>query len=310
MLDFSNQMANTILETQQRQGKLSHAYLFVGEHEQDAFALYAAQAILCQSRRVGACQECETCMRVASHQHADFAFISGKETSIKKEDILKLQEQFLQTSLESSKHQVYIIEDVDNASVSAMNALLKFLEEPQSQITAILTTSSEQRVLETIQSRCLIIKLKENTQEQLFHDLVEQEYDLFNAYYLSKLFPTLQAIEADKQFNTVMDFTQEFVTHLNKRQLNVAGVKLQGIISRTKKIDRDGFLMFLEILEYSYALDPLKHESIIKFTDSPVNKMVLLEIIIDIKDRLRPGVNLGLLIDQMIYMLSKGALYD
>ena len=310
MHPYSNQMANTILETQQAKDKLSHAYLFIGNHEQDGFALYAAQAILCKSKKIGACGLCSSCTRVANHQHGDFTLLSGKTTSIKKDDIIDLQRKFTQTSMEESNHKVYIIEDVDNASISAMNALLKFLEEPEGKVTAILTSSSEQRVLQTIQSRCLIIKLKENASEKLFHDLVESEYDLIDAYYLSKLFPTLQSIEDDKNYNIVSDFSKEFIAHLNDRQENLAFVKLQAMVSKHKKIDREGFLMFLSMLELSYGYKGKGQKEVEQLTLSSINKYKILEIVIDIKDRIRPGVNLGLLVDQFVYQMSQGVLYD
>lgn len=310
MKNYSNQIANTILEAQQKQDKLSHAYLFIGEHEQNDFALYAAQAILCQAKKIGACQQCSSCLRVLDHQHADFVFLSGKEKSIKKEDILKLQELFQQSSLESSGHQVYIIEDVDNASISAMNSLLKFLEEPKPHVTALLTSSSEHRVIETIKSRCLIIKLKEATSEALFNELIEQEYDLIDAHYLSKLFPSLKAIEEDKQFHHVVDFTKEFIQYLNHKQLSRALVSLQAQTTRRKTMDREGFIMFLDILSLSFSSQSHDISAIQTLISSNLNKTTILEIIVDIKDRIRPGVNLGLLVDQFAYQMSKEKLYD
>lgn len=307
---FDNQIANTILEAQQRENKLSHAYLFVGDHEQREFALYAAQAILCQQKKIGACQTCSSCLRVQNNEHGDFVYLSGKDTSVKKDDIIKLQELFQQSSLESSGQQVYIIEAVENATVSAMNSLLKFLEEPKPNVTAILTTSSESRVLETIRSRCLIIALQEESSEHLFHELIAQEYDLLDAFYLSKLFPSLKQIQDDKQFNTVIDVVKEFIQDINKKQLNTALVKLQAQVSKHRKIDRDGFGMFLDVLTLSYSLQNHHQDEVKQLTQGPVNELVLLEIVTDIKDRIRPGVNLGLLVDQLAYKMTKGNIYD
>lgn len=310
MTKFDNQVANQILEAQQRTGQVSHAYLFVGEHEQSEFAIYAAQALLCQQKKIGACTTCSACLRVQNHQHADFVYLSGKDTSIKKEDIIKLQDQFQQSALESSARQVYIIEAVENATVSAMNSLLKFLEEPKANVTAILTTSSESRVLETIRSRCLIIGLKEEGSETLFHDLVASEYDLLDAYYLSKLFPSLKAIEIDTQYNHVADFAKEFIQDINQRKLNTALVKLQAQTSKFRTMDRDGFVMFLDVLSLSYSIQGNHQKDVLSLTNGPINKIAILEIITDMKDRIRPGVNLGLVVDQFAYQMSKGNLYD
>jgi DNA polymerase III delta prime subunit len=50
-----------------------------------------------------------------------------------------------------------LVSDIDKATNESLNAFLKNLEEPQKNITYILTASSEHRVLPTIKSRCLLI---------------------------------------------------------------------------------------------------------------------------------------------------------
>lgn len=309
MKNYNDQIANTILQSQLEQNKLSHAYLFIGDHEQYDFAVYAAQAILCDAKKIGACGTCSSCQRVAENQHADFIHINNGSQSIKKEDVLKLQTRFQQSSLEESGHQVYIIDDVENASLSAMNSLLKFLEEPQGQITAILTSSNEQRVLETIKSRCLVIPLKESPSEHLFNELIQEEYDLLDAYYLSHLFPSLQAIEARKQYHHVADVTKEFINDIEGKQLNLALVKLQSQITKQRKMDREDFILFLDMLSLTYNVTP--HDIIAEKLPSPnVNAIKFLEIVIKTKDRIRPGVNLGLVVDQFAYALHQEKIYD
>jgi len=53
------------------------------------------------------------------------------------------------------------ISNVDNATLPALNAFLKTLEEPQKNITFILTAASIYKVIPTIVSRCLVIKVKD-----------------------------------------------------------------------------------------------------------------------------------------------------
>lgn len=43
---------------------------------------------------------------------------------------MKLQEMFTKTALEEKSYKIYIMNHVENATPDAMNALLKFLEEP------------------------------------------------------------------------------------------------------------------------------------------------------------------------------------
>ena len=63
------------------------------------------------------------------------------------------------TKLKVDRPTCIIIKRVDEASVPAMNAYLKNLEEPQEYITFVLTADSVHKVLPTIVSRCQIINL-------------------------------------------------------------------------------------------------------------------------------------------------------
>lgn len=75
-------------------------------------------------------------------------------------------------SLTLPKPTAIIIKDIDQTTTEALNALLKNLEEPQKNVTFILTASSEYKVLPTIVSRCQTIKItnqnsKINNEEEI-----------------------------------------------------------------------------------------------------------------------------------------------
>src|SRR5699024_2457771 len=65
---------------------------------------------------------------------------------------------FSYSSLESTR-KIYIIEDAQTLTNQAANRLLKFLEEPLIETTAILLTDNIQAIIPTIRSRCHIIDL-------------------------------------------------------------------------------------------------------------------------------------------------------
>ena len=138
--------------------RVSNAYLFsgpAGTHKYDA-ALLLAMSLLCEKGDGLACEQCNTCRRVLKGEHADMAVLDGSAGSISKEQIDDIQQRFSRTAAENgSGKAVYIIRNAENASISAMNSLLKFLEEPGSHITAILTTDNISRLLPTIISRCV-----------------------------------------------------------------------------------------------------------------------------------------------------------
>lgn len=62
------------------------------------------------------------------------------------------------TNLKISNKTAIYIKGIDKATTEALNAFLKNLEEPQEDLFYILTAKSENNLLETIVSRCQIIR--------------------------------------------------------------------------------------------------------------------------------------------------------
>lgn len=61
--------------------------------------------------------------------------------------------------LKRAKKRVLVLRNIGTATTEALNAFLKNLEEPQENISFILTSSSDSLVLPTILSRCQIVKV-------------------------------------------------------------------------------------------------------------------------------------------------------
>ena len=66
-----------------------------------------------------------------------------------------------------SNKKVYIIDDSEYLTKDAQNCLLKTLEEPPEFVTIILIVSNENKILNTIKSRCIKIYFNELTDEEL-----------------------------------------------------------------------------------------------------------------------------------------------
>src|SRR5216684_2561304 len=62
------------------------------------------------------------------------------------------------TRLKVNEKKVIVIKDFDNATIVAQNAFLKALEEPQENLSYILTAKDINSILPTIVSRCEIIE--------------------------------------------------------------------------------------------------------------------------------------------------------
>ena len=182
--------------------KLSHAYLVIGEDSLycDEFILSFVKAIFClenKNNEFFSCEECKNCHSINHSNYIDFYRLTS-ESSIKKEEIQMLKSDLSVKSFYGKK--IYWIKDIEKMTEQAANSLLKFLEEPEDNIIAILSCKNISAVLPTIISRCQQIKLvgqSENTEieknEELIH--VVNEYvrryinkpHLANIYLLEKL---------------------------------------------------------------------------------------------------------------------------
>lgn len=284
------------------QDKVSHAYLLVGENDTLPFSIYMAQSLFCSVSTDGACGQCEQCRKIAENNHADFIHISGKEKSIKKEDILKIQERFIQTSLEQSKYKVYIIEDVDNSSISAMNSFLKFLEDPTSNIVAILTTSKASKVLDTIKSRCLLLHLKNEQNTKLIETLIKKNINKDIAFLLARI--AQDEVEAEEiydseKFKAVLNTFQTLEKYYREKRYKEAGIFLQVSGNKSYKFDLQAIEWLCIIHELNYSVLYKEHPGQLDIDD-----LRLLKIATDIKDRIRPGVVASMLLDQFAYELA------
>ncbi|WNQ11653.1 DNA polymerase III subunit delta' [Paenibacillus aurantius] len=148
------EQAKRFLRNGLRNNKLSHAYIFSGPSGsgRKRMAAKLAQAVYCLEREDDACGQCIECRKVEHGNHPDFYWVEPDGASIKIEQIRELQKGFSYKSTDS-KRKIYVLNEADKMTVQAANSLLKFLEEPQSDIMAILITENAHALLPTIQSR-------------------------------------------------------------------------------------------------------------------------------------------------------------
>ncbi|WP_199623832.1 DNA polymerase III subunit delta' [Paenibacillus alkalitolerans] len=144
----------TILRTALRDGALSHAYVFEGQRGtgRRSVARALAQALFCVEGGGDACGACVECRKAANGNHPDVYWIDAAGSTVKIDQIRELQKQFTYKA-SASRPRIYIIDEAEKMTPQASNAMLKFLEEPASQIVAVLITENGQALLPTILSR-------------------------------------------------------------------------------------------------------------------------------------------------------------
>ncbi len=137
----------------QSSGHLHHSLIFSGPNSvgKKRIALAFAQSLLCDKNEVGACGSCGSCLRVEREQHEGLLIFHDETAPIKMDQSREIL-QFL--SLRGiSKARVILIDEAQDMSPQAGNALLKIVEEPPENTYFIFICSSQASLLSTLRSR-------------------------------------------------------------------------------------------------------------------------------------------------------------
>ena len=147
-----------------RRGRLAHAYLFTGAAGvgKRLFAVELAKALLCENAgedTLEGCDRCPACVQVASDSHPDFFTAARPPDAL--EFPIDLMRQLCQSFARKSargRGKVVLIDDADDLNQESANCFLKTLEEPPPRSVLILIGSTPDRQLQTIVSRCQVIR--------------------------------------------------------------------------------------------------------------------------------------------------------
>jgi len=274
--------------------KISNAYLFSGDKESKKMdmAKYFAKMIFCFNKKDGVpCNECFACKSIS-----DLKIIDSENKLIKKEEILLLKEEFSKKSLNGNKR-MYIINNSDKLNDSASNSLLKFLEEPEEDIVAVLITDNVNKLLPTIRSRCQTI---------IFSN--KSSYD-------NKLLKIADIINLDGNSERFFDFVDNVILFLKSLDEN----KIRVFSEENKKYielfqNKERFNYAVNVMIYFY-LDVINFYHINEFEIFEKHKDYVVDLInkrdinilinrlnkfIEIEERIDYNVNLNLLLDRLI----------
>ncbi len=162
------------------QGRMPHAFLFVGPAGvgKRTFALRLAQALLCEKvseSQLDPCGACPGCLQVLNGAHPDLIQV-GKPEDRQELPIRVIRELCLDLGLKPARgsRKVAIVDDADDLNDEAANAFLKTLEEPPTGSVLILVGTSAELQLDTIISRCRVVRFDPLSDEDLATLLVEQ----------------------------------------------------------------------------------------------------------------------------------------
>jgi DNA polymerase-3 subunit delta' len=176
---LGHEWAVDLLSEHIAQEKVRHAYLFTGPRGvgRRTLALKMAQALDCTqpSAPGDPCGTCRNCVRIEQMQHPDLAIVQAEqEGGVLKVDQVRELQRSLALHPYEARYRVALLLRFEEAHPSAMNALLKTLEEPGPQVILLLTAESAESLLPTIVSRCEVLRLRPLPLEQTSLGL--QEY--------------------------------------------------------------------------------------------------------------------------------------
>jgi DNA polymerase-3 subunit gamma/tau len=150
------------------QGKVHHAYLFVGSRGtgKTSMAKILAACLNCASGpTTEPCGRCEQCVAIAGATSLDVIEMDAASNN-SVDDIRDLRDS-VQFAPVSGRSKVYILDEAHMLSPQAWNAFLKTLEEPPPHTIFVLATTEANKVLPTVVDRCHRFDFARPTTEQL-----------------------------------------------------------------------------------------------------------------------------------------------
>ena len=198
-----------------------------------------------------------------------------------------------------------------------LNSLLKFLEEPGSDMIAILIVEQLDRVLPTIISRCQNIPFTPLSASQC-HAAVQEDLEALDAYLLSSMIrqksEILEASESEDYQHARFLMKGMLERYLSSPYDALLFLQLEGFPSKQKKHGKQAMLYLLDMLTIFFR-DCLRgsrrqsdtwYQNMLKeYQKKNMDMAAILQILMQTKDTLLRSVNLQLLVDQMLYRMKE-----
>ncbi|CAN5791520.1 DNA polymerase III subunit delta' [soil metagenome] len=164
------------LAAQVSSGAPAQAWLLAGPpgsgKRQAAVAI--AAAFNCSLEPGRGCGRCPACARILRGRHPDVHHIVPEGPLIPVDVIREAIIPEAARSPFEAPYKVFIVEEAERMNPNAQNALLKTLEEPQPDTIFVLTTESEDELLDTVRSRCRMFRLDPVPESRII-ELLEAE---------------------------------------------------------------------------------------------------------------------------------------
>ena len=233
--------------------KISHAYIIeIDNYDQDMVDIYDFVKMILFNKKHNELEQVNEgiIQFIDNNMYPDIKLIEPDGNNIRKRQLVELQKEYSNTSLLNNKR-IYIIKNAEKMNQASGNTILKFLEEPEDNIIALLLTDNRYSVLETILSRCQILSLKETNlldeeEEQFLEFLkyVVNPTDFFKKYnYFINNYITDKNIAKEK----LLQVESTVIQYLNNQYFGeIFSEKISEILNNKEEKD---LLTYLSIIE-------------------------------------------------------------
>ena len=293
-----------------KKNKNSHAYLIEtrGYGKALDFAISFAKYLLCPKHHLTKeeSKDCYICNQIELGSFSELKIIEADGNFIKKEQLLDLKEEFSKKSITGDK-KVYIINNAEKLNQASSNSILKFLEEPEENIVAILVTENKFQLLDTIISRCQLITLnnikKNNSMIEGIANLLYNDEKSITEY-----------IEAEENIEKI-DNIIKFVLYYEKNGFSKTYTNLQKVLKSYKYDRNETFEIIInfykDVLNFKLnrELDIYNErtkEIELVANNNDIDKLVAkISLYIKIKDNIKYNVNANLNLDKLLIGLGE-----
>lgn len=296
-----------------KNNKLSHAYIIETHGYSNSYelALSFAKYILCPFNysNLDKCKNCFQCKTINQNEFIELKILEADGQWIKKSQLDELQSDFSKKTLVGNK-KIYIIKSAEKLNVSSSNSLLKFLEEPEEGIIAILLVENVNMLLNTIVSRCQIVSLKNNNFSSHLSTI-----EILAEILKTKREEKIEFIENENSKQKINDIIN-FINYYEKNKTNtiIYVNKLIGDYFKDKNDTYDLFSMMLlfykDVLNYKIGKDvrvfvDYKNEILDISSNNSIDLLMFkINVIMNLREKIKFNVNSNLLMDKLIIELE------
>ena len=157
-------------------GKLSHCYLLAGPagSGKHSLARILAAAMECTEGDKRPCGRCPQCRKVLAGVHPDVITVDDPAKKTVTVEMIRKARSDVYIKPNEGLRKVYLIPRAADMNPAAQNALLKVIEEPPDYAAFLLLTESAERLLPTIRSRSVLLRLSPLRPEQGMEALTQR----------------------------------------------------------------------------------------------------------------------------------------